>query len=234
MSLVRLVGWVITVPVLLGSLAHADLLYLDSRSGLSTGLGPATVAVSPHPAWQPDNPANPGDASDHSAVWISFADTGYGGSVLQPYQGTTPVVSVFDTFLSDSGTLKLDVWADDTADVLLDGSYLVHAVFTQNTCSGQAIGCRPQDVGKIVTPLSAGSHTLEFVLYQVGKGTNTTTNPFGLLYTGTAPAAPVPELFSGTAPAALVPEPASCLLFGTVMCCLGWIQRRRKSAGHRC
>jgi hypothetical protein len=221
MSLVRLVGWVITVPVLLGSLAHADLLYLDSRSGLPTGLGPVTVAISPHPAWQPDNPANPGDASDHSAVWISFADTGYSGSVLQPYQGTTPVVSVFDTFLSDSGTLKLDVWADDTADVLLDGSYLIHAVFTQSTCSGQAIGCRPQDVGKIVTPLSAGSHTLEFVLYQVGKGTDTTTNPFGLLYSGTAPAAPVPE-------------PASCLLFGTVMCCLGWIQRRRKSAGHRC
>ena len=113
------------------------------------------------------------------------------------------------------------MWADDTADVLLDGSYLIHAVFTQSTCSGQAIGCRPQDVGKIVTPLSAGSHTLEFVLYQVGKGTDTTTNPFGLLYSGTAPAAPVPE-------------PASCLLFGTVMCCLGWIQRRRKSAGHRC
>src|SRR4030095_14475289 len=62
-SIVRLVGWVITVPVLLGSLAHADLLYLDSRSGLSTGLGPVTVAVSPHPVWQPDNPANPGDAS---------------------------------------------------------------------------------------------------------------------------------------------------------------------------
>jgi hypothetical protein len=98
-----------------------------------------------------------------------------------------------------------------------------------------------------VTPLSAGSHTLEFVLYQVGKGTNTTSNPFGLLFTGTAPAAPVPELFSGTAPgdlvpelfsdtadAAVVPEPASCLLFGTVMCCLGWIQRRWKSAGQGC
>jgi hypothetical protein len=127
--------------------------------------------------------------------------------------------------------------------VLLDGSYLIHAVFTQNTCSGQAIGCRPKDVGKIVTPLSAGSHTLEFVLYQVGKGTDTTTNPFGLLYTGTAPAAPVTQpttdnplapLYTGTAPVALVPEPASGLLFGAVMCCLGWIQRRRKSADHRC
>src|SRR5215470_8975383 len=107
MLLVRLGGWVIIVPVLLGSLAYADLLYLDSHSGLSTSLGPATVAVSPHPAGQPDNPENPGDLRDHSAVWVSFADTGYRGSVLQPYQGTTPVVSVFDTFLSDSGTLKL-------------------------------------------------------------------------------------------------------------------------------
>ena len=233
MSRVRLVGWVITIPVILSSLLHADLLYLDSRAGLSTGLGTATVAVSPHPAWQPDNPANPGDATDHSAVWISFADTGYGGSVLQPYHGTIPVVSVFDTFLSDSGTLKLHVWADDTADVLLDGSYLIHAVFTQNTCSGQAIGCRPEDVGNIVTPLSAGSHTLEFVMYQVGKGTNTTSNPFGLLYTGTAPGLGTARDFPPQ-DAVVVPEPASCLLFGTVMSCLGWIQRRRKSPGHGC
>jgi hypothetical protein len=233
MSLVRLVGRVITIPVLLSSLASADLLHLDSRLGLSTSLGPGTVAVSPHPAWQPDNPANPGDARDHSAVWISFADTGYGGSILQPYQGTIPVVSFFDTFISGPGWLKLDVWADDTADVLLDGSYLVHAVFTQSTCSGQTIGCRPQDVGKIVTPLSAGSHTLEFVVYQVGNGTNTTTNPFGLLYTGTAPGFGSAQDFS-MQEVAPVPEPASCLLFGTVMCCLGWIQRRRKSVGHGC
>ena len=117
--------------------------------------------------------------------------------------------------------------------MLLDGSYLIHAVFTQNTCSGQAIGCRPKDVGKIVTPLSAGSHTLEFVLYQVGKGTNTTSNPFGLLYTGTAPGFGSARDFS-TQEAVPVPEPADWLLFGTVMCCLGWIQRHRKPSGHGC
>ena len=125
------------------------------------------------------------------------------------------------------------MWADDTADVLLDGSYLIHAVFTQNTCSGQAIGCRPKDVGKIVTPLSAGSHTLEFVLYQVGMGTNTTTNPFGLLYTGTAPGFESARDFS-TQETVVVPEPASCLLFGTAMCFLRWTRRRRISAGHPC
>jgi len=86
----------------------------------------------------------------------------------------------------------LNVWADDTADVKLDGNYLAHSVFTQSICSGQAIGCLPEDVGQFMIPLSAGEHTLEFVLYQVGTGTNTTSNPFGLLFTGTAPA-PTPE-----------------------------------------
>jgi hypothetical protein len=233
MSLVKLLVWVITAPVLLGSLAHAGLIYLDSSPGLPTDLGPVTVAISPDPLWQPDNPANPGDVSDHSAVWISFADTGYGGSLFQSYQGTNPVVSVFDTFASGSGTLTLDVWADDTADVLLDGSYLMHGAFTQKICAGQPIGCIPQDDGTIMAPLSAGSHTLEFVLYQVGSGTDTTTNPFGLLYTGAAPAAPSLALSLDPSPDP-VPEPASYLLFGTGLCCLGCIQRRRKPARHRC
>ena len=123
------------------------------------------------------------------------------------------------------------MWADDTADVLLDGSYLIHAVFTQNTCSGQAIGCRPKDVGKIVTPLSAGSHTLEFVLSQVGKGTDTTTNPFGLLYTGTAPAAPVPEPASGLLFGVSAVDPLTfagiALLLAGVALLATWIPARR-------
>jgi hypothetical protein len=219
MPLLKLLSWVITVPLLLTGVAHATVIDLDSGPGLSTSLGPLTVAITPYPEWQANHPTNPGDASDHSAVWISFADTGYNGSVFQPYQGTTPVVAVFDTFVTDPGNLKLNVWADDTADVLLDGNFLMHAAFTQNTCSGQPIGCEPQDAGSIVTPISAGTHTLEFLMYQVGTGTNTSTNPFGLLFTGTAPADPP----------ASAPEPASGLLSGAALCCAVWIGRRLKS-----
>ena len=216
-------GWVITIPVLLNTVAYASLIDLDSGPGLTTNLPQVTVAVNPYPRWQQNDPVNPGDPSDTSAVWVSYADTGYFGSVFQPSEGTTSVVTVSDTFSSDAGTLTLNVWADDTADVLLDGTYLMFASFTQtHTCSGQVIGCTPLDVGSFVTSLSAGSHTLEFVLYQTGSGTNTVNNPFGLLYSGTAPAASDP--FVGP-----VPEPASWLLFGTALPCALWIGRRRKS-----
>jgi hypothetical protein len=176
-----------------GVVSRADVVELDSRQGLPTSLpGIYSVTITPHPLWQPNNPTNPGDSTDSSAVWISDAKTGYGDSQFQPYMGTTPVVSIFDNFQSGQGTLHLNVWADDTADVLLDGTYLAHAVFTQSICSGQPIGCQPQDDAQLTSFLTTGTHQLQFNLYQVGTGTDTTSNPFGLLFTGTAPA-PVPE-----------------------------------------
>lgn len=172
--------------------AHAGTIHLNSAPGLATSLGPTTVAITPHSLWQVNNPVNPGDPSDSSAVWISYMLSGFNGSQFQPHMGTTPVVSIFKNFTSSAGQLFLNVWADDTADVYLDGNLLMGAVFTQSICSGQPIGCRPEDAGVFNVPITAGSHTLQFNLYQVGTGTNTNSNPFGLIFTGTAPA-PVPE-----------------------------------------
>jgi len=206
-------------------MASAATILIDSHQGLFTSFaGVETVAITPHPAWEPNHPTNPGDASDSAAVWISFADTGFGGTHFQPSEGTTPVVTVFDTFQSGAGMLSLYVWADDTAKVLLDGNLLMPAVFTQGVCSNQAIGCRPEDKGNISAALSEGQHTLSFVLYQVGSGNNTSSNPFGLLFTGTAPL-PIPESEeSGSA----VPEPAT---WGLLTCGLAgfiWLRRRRQ------
>lgn len=188
--------------------ASAAAVLLNSTAGLPAdvtynGIGmTATVTVNAHPSWQPNNPVNPGDPADSSAVWISYAKTGYFDSQFQPYQGTTPVFSVTKGFVSGAGMLNLHVWADDTADVYLDGSLLKSAVFTQSTCSGQPIGCLPADAGIFSTGLSAGSHELKFVVYQVGTTTDSATNPMGLLFTGAAPT-----------PAA-VPEPSSLALLG--------------------
>jgi len=209
--------------LLFSGVASADLLLLDSGPGLLTSFGTTTVAITPHPWWEPNNPVNPGDSGDSSAVWISFADTGYGGTHFQPTEGTTPVVTVFDTFSSDAGMLSLNVWADDTADVILDGTYLANAVFTQSVCSGQAIGCLPSDDGVINVPIGAGEHTLEFVMYQVGTATDTYSNPFGLLFTGTAPADPP----------APVPEPTSWLLLGTTLGLVAFLKFRSKRATAR-
>jgi hypothetical protein len=211
---------IFSICMLFGGVASADVIDLDSHAGLTTSLpGITTVAITPDPLWQPNNPQNPGDPNDTSAVWISNGLSGYGDSQFQPYEGTTPVVTVFQDFVSGPGLLNLDVWADDTADVILDGNYLAYAKFTQSICSGQPIGCRPQDDGVLTSYLSGGSHQLEFVLYQVGTGTDTYSNPFGLLYTGTA-VAPVPE------PASFVP--LVCALIG-----LGFAYwKKRNSQNH--
>jgi hypothetical protein len=207
-------GAVLVSTLLLSGLAAAGTIDIDSIPGLATNLPafPTTVAITPHPDWQPNNPINPGTNLPSSAVWISYAATGYGDSHFQTYSGTTPVVSIFTNFMSGDGLLDLKVWADDSADVILDGSYLKHAVFTQSTCSGQPIGCRPQDFELFSKPLAAGSHTLEFVLYQVGTGTDTISNPMGLLFTGTASSA--------------VPEPGVLSLVGMGLVGLGLLRRR--------
>src|ERR1035437_5807 len=161
-----------------GGMASAATILIDSQQGLFTSFaGVETVAITPHSAWEPNHPTNPGDASDSAAVWISFADTGFGGTHFQPSAGTTPVVTVFDTFQSGAGMLSMYVWADDTASVLLDGNLLMPAVFTQRVCSGQAIRCRPQDNGSITAPPSEGQHTLSFVLFQVARGLTPAATP---------------------------------------------------------
>jgi len=189
--------------------AHADVIHLDSSPGLNTSAGVTTVAVTPDPWWEPNSPVNPGDPTDNLAVWISYEATGWGDSQFQPTEGTTPVVTVFDSFDSGAGTLFLNVWADDTAAVILDGQFLFQPVFTQTICSGQPIGCRAQDDGVIDVPIAAGEHELDFVLYQVGTGTTSLANPFGLLFTGTAPADPPPP--------DPVPEPKAWLLLGSIL-----------------
>jgi hypothetical protein len=205
-------------------MASAATITLDSQQGLFTSFaGVDTVSITPHPAWEPDHPINPGDPTDRAAVWISYADTGYGGTNFQPTEGTTPVVTVFDTFQSGAGMLTLYVWADDTASVLLDGNLLMPAVFTQGVCSGQAIGCRPEDGGTVSAVLSAGQHTLSFVLYQVGTGTDTSSNPFGLLFTGTAPME-TPD--AGSVAESGVPEPAAWGLLASGLAGLLWLRRR--------
>ena len=198
-------------------LAMAATITIDSRQGLFTSFaGVETVAITPHVEWEPDHPVNPGDSTDRGAVWISYGDTGYGGSHFQPSEGHSPVVTIFDTFRSGAGMLTLFVWADDTASVRLDGNLLMPAVFTQGICSGQAIGCRPQDAGKISAALSEGEHTLAFALYQVGTGLDTKSNPFGVRFTGTAPA-----------PEELAPEPATWGMFAGGLAVLVLATRRR-------
>jgi hypothetical protein len=208
--------------------AAASTIPIDSQQGLFTSFDDmATVAIAPHPAWQPNHPINPGDPGDRSAIWISFADTGYGGTYFQPGAGASPVATIFETFRSGAGMLTLYVWADDTAGVLLDGNLLMPAVFTQSTCSGQPIGCRSEDYGAIRAALSEGPHMLSFVIYQVGTGLDSYSNPLGLLFTGTAPAPTWVDNFAAAADAS-APEPATWGMIAGGLAVLAWMRCRRR------
>lgn len=98
--------------------------------------------------------------------------------------GNSAVMRVWQTFVSGAGLLTLKVWADDTAAVALDGVVLSAGAFTPLERTGQYTGFRELTYGQISTPILAGTHTLTLDVFQVGTATN---DPFGILFTGTAP-----------------------------------------------
>jgi len=146
-------------------LLQAGMIDIDSKPGLANTLTGATVTIGIHPAWQTNNPQNPGDIADTSAVWISYAATGFDGSVLQLPEGQTAVASIFHSFTSGTGGFQLLVWADDSTQVFMDNVLLTHA-------ESYPIGFAPDRFGTFAEALTAGSHTLDFRLFQQGPDFN--------------------------------------------------------------
>ncbi len=206
-----------TLVLIIGINVHALATLIISGDGTETctygaTLSPGTCAVqtiSVHSAWQTNNP------NGNGAEWISYADTGVSGTTLAPLDGTTSVFTVTETFFANVGDmLYLDVWADDTAEVFLNGTSLFSPNFTQSICANGAIGCEPGENGMIsYTFALSGMNTLSFDVFQVGTGTSNSANPFGLLYSGTLTS---------------VPEPSVLALIGLGLLVLGLTRRKIK------
>lgn len=191
---------------------HADTVLINSDlMNESNSLTGANVFVVPPPQWA---------LPPLGAAWVSYTNTGIGAGSFSPLNNTgTPVVVFTETFyLPHTQNLGwLQVWADDTAQVFLDGLALGPAPnFSQGICAIGPIGCEQNEYALIfLNGLSQGSHTLSFDVFQVGGG------PLGLLYTGSIDSQPDSISLIAT------PEPEDILLLLT---CFGLVGLRSRRA----
>jgi hypothetical protein len=166
--------------------AKADSTSVVSSTATTNSSGSATQVISANPAWAAPLPGS---------NWISFANTGNpsapGFTVLP--NGTA--VTFTDTF-NLTGTITgatLDVLADDTASVWLNGMELASANLggSYPTCSSLPIGCLTSTMGvfnfaELQPYLTDGTNTLSFVVYQEAGSS------YGLDYAGTVTTTPEP------------------------------------------
>ncbi|WCL55537.1 PEPxxWA-CTERM sorting domain-containing protein [Gimibacter soli] len=191
-----------------------------SGDGNGTCNGGACVSITPHGVW--------GDVSDNAGLaantadWISFANTGIGGSVLPSLGGPrddSNYTMLFSNTFSVGGTGDLNLWvlADDTALVRitgLNGAVLDFPAFAGqiNPCAGgglgNPVGCVEGDMGSwSFSGLEAGNYTLDIYSFQTGG------DVFGMQYAMNVTSA--------------IPEPATWLMMIMGFGLVGMASRRR-------
>jgi hypothetical protein len=181
-----------------------------ANSGQTSSMG-NTVQIAPNDAW-----ANALGTSS----WVSFANTGNPTSPGYRQVSNGTVISFFDHFYMPGTATSgwLEVMADDSTSVILNGVTLVSEAPTTNNyyqaCSDTVIGCRGgYRIDLPVSLLKTGDNVLEFQVAQRAGSS------FGLDYDGQI-VDPV---------AAPVPEPAALSLWGIGMAVILGLRKKLRN-----
>jgi hypothetical protein len=198
-TLVR-IAFLAAVALLASTAVYADSVTLASLGyaadhGQTNSSGSPTIAIDPNAAWS---------SALGTSSWVSYTTSGNtnDSNYVQVANGT--VTKFFDSFnlLGTPNSGSIEVMADDSTSVILNGHLLIAEATTTNntysTCSDFAIGCKGAYVIDLPTDyLFNGDNLLEFDVAQ-RAGVSYGLDYYGTINTTTA-----------------VPEPSSMLLLGT-------------------
>jgi hypothetical protein len=189
----------------------AVITFASDVSATETNLVDGTnEVVTPHAAWK---------TPTATRKWISYANTGIGAGSFSPANGTYTFKETFILPISSSFSGWLDVWADDTVEVILNGTNIKAGNYIpDNACASGPPSCEPTEGAHIILsglPLVQGVNTLQFDLKQLWDG------PSALMYEGEITATPEPGTMG------------MMILAGLGLVGLGKIHRKRQRQNSR-